>query len=307
MQSDCLNVTPPTTSLVPSENEHKPANRMVLPETRPSLQSVTDYIQEVTTGAGSSADMWGSPVTTFDPILFPGDVFGQGLCFYGERVRLLPISASHQKSGDDLDAPSIKFEIAKALGTGSYTVVYQVRQVLSNYPVPPEDPWLISAVDFDYVPSSPSPVRYGQEYALKCMSKADLDKDALSAQMLEVCGLHFRHELFNLTVVPRPRFTTLFLPTRTSSPSIVSLKHLPISCCYSNTFLARTSSIFWSNRATDTNPNPLPTLPPSKPIPRLPRAFCLVLARTNYFHALAYASSLPCSLRCARVSLLAMR
>lgn len=125
-------------------------------------------------------------------ILFPGDVIGQGLSFHGERVRLLPISPSHHNGDDDLNAPSIKFEVVKAIGTGSYAVVYQVRQILSSYPPPAEDLSPISAVNFDDFPSSPTPGRYGREYALKCLSKADLDKDALSAQMFEVCSFHFR-------------------------------------------------------------------------------------------------------------------
>ena len=119
-------------------------------------------------------------------ILFPGDVIGQGLNFQGERVRLLPISASHLNGDDDLNTSSIKFEVVKALGTGSYAVVYQVRQILSGYPPLTEDLSPISAVNFDDIPSSPAPVRYGREYALKCLSKADLDKDALSTQMFEV-------------------------------------------------------------------------------------------------------------------------
>lgn len=123
-------------------------------------------------------------------ILFPGDVIGQGLNFQGERVRLLPISASHHNGDDDLNAPSIKFEVVRALGTGSYAVVYQVRQILSGYP-PTEDLSPISAVNFDDFPSCPAPVKYGREYALKCLSKADLDKDALSTQMFEVRPLSF--------------------------------------------------------------------------------------------------------------------
>ena len=123
-------------------------------------------------------------------ILLPGDIIGQGLNFQGERVRLLPISASHHTGDDDLNAPSIKFEVVKALGTGSYAVVYQVRQILSGYPPTTEDLSPISAVDFDGI-SCPAPVGYGREYALKCLSKADLDKDALSAQMFEVRAFLF--------------------------------------------------------------------------------------------------------------------
>ena len=66
------------------------------------------------------------------------------------------------------------------------TAVYQVRQILSSYPPLTEDLSPISAVIFEYIPSSPAPVRYGHEYALKCLSKADLYKDSLSTQMFEV-------------------------------------------------------------------------------------------------------------------------
>jgi len=42
-------------------------------------------------------------------ILFPGDIIGQGLDFRGERVRLLPVSASHPSGHSDLNTPSVKF------------------------------------------------------------------------------------------------------------------------------------------------------------------------------------------------------
>jgi len=149
----------------------------------PVLSSLDIPSANVSTQHSRPASAHSSPV---QDILFPGDTIGQGLYFQGERVRLLPISPSHHNGDDHLDAPSIKFEVVRALGTGSYAVVYQVRQILSGYPPPTEDLSPISAVNFDDIPSSPVPTRYGREYALKCLSKADLDKDALSAQMFEV-------------------------------------------------------------------------------------------------------------------------
>jgi len=208
-------------------------------------------------------------------ILLPGDIIGQGLNFQDERVRLLPISASHHNGDDDLNAPSIKFEVVKALGTGSYAVVYQVRQILSRYQPATEDLSPISAVDFDDIPSSSTPVRYGREYALKCLSKADLDKDALSAQMFEVSAFPFPCLRFRSTVTFRQRFTSLCQPTRTSSRSIVPSKPPPTSFCFSNTFPARTSFISWNSHAIITNQNPPPLLPPMSLTLRLPRAFYL--------------------------------
>jgi hypothetical protein len=149
----------------------------------PVLSSLDTPSVNVSSQHSRPSSVHSSPV---QDILFPGDVIGQGLNFQGERVRLLPISASHHNGDDDLNTASIKFEVVKALGTGSYAVVYQVRQILSGYPPPTEDLSPISAVNFDDIPSCPAPVSYGREYALKCLSKVDLDKDALSTQMFEV-------------------------------------------------------------------------------------------------------------------------
>ena len=168
-------------------------------------------------------------------ILFPGDVIGQGLYFHGERVRLLP--TSHHNGDDGLKAPSIKFEVVRALGTGSYAVVYQVRQILSGYPPTTEDLSPISAVNFDDIPSSPSPVMYGREYALKCLSKADLDKDALSAQMFEVCRPHFHPWIISSDCCPQatihqslpthPNIVTLYRTLETPSYLLLLLEYVP--------------------------------------------------------------------------------
>lgn len=122
---------------------------------------------------------------------FPGDVIGEGLYFHNERVHPLPVSAKNHDNDDDLNAPSTKFEIVMDLGAGSYAVVYQVRKILSGHPPLKRSALLTSRVNLDEIRSSPTPVRYGRDYALKCISKINLDKDALRAQMLEVCGAHF--------------------------------------------------------------------------------------------------------------------
>ena len=180
------------------------------------------------------ASIHSSPV---QDILFPGNIIGQGLDFQGERVRLLPISASHHNSDDHLNAPSIKFEVVKALGAGSYAVVYQVRQILSGYPPVAEDLSPICAVDFDDIPSCPAPVKYGREYALKCLSKADLDKDALSAQMFEVCTFRFPAYIspFNYhpqatihqSLPPHPNIVTLYRTLETPSYLLLLLEYVP--------------------------------------------------------------------------------
>jgi len=177
-QSPSIPLTPYSARILPSS----PIPRS------PVLSSLDAPSANVSSQYSRLTSTHSSPV---QDILFSGDVIGQGLDFQGERVRLLPISASHHNGDDDLNAPSIKFEVVRALGTGSYAVVYQVRQILSGCPPPTEDLSPISAVGFDDIPSCSTSIRYGREYALKCLSKADLDKDALSAQMFEVRAFSF--------------------------------------------------------------------------------------------------------------------
>lgn len=208
-------------------SSRSPSNRLApysarLPPSSPIPRS--PVLSSLDTPSANASSYTSRPASTLSApmqdILFPGDVIGQGLYFNDERVRLLPISAGHHSGDDDLNAPSIKFEVVRALGTGSYAVVYQVRQILSGYPPQTEDLSPISAVDFDDIPSSaPSPVRYGREYALKCLSKADLDKDALSAQMFEAT--------IHQSLPTHPNIVTLYRTLETSSYLLLLLEYVP--------------------------------------------------------------------------------
>lgn len=154
-----------------------------------------------------------------DDILIPGDVVGPGLSLHDEMVYPLPLSASHHNGGEELNSSPIKFEVVRTLGTGSTAIVYQVRQILSGCPPATGELSQISLVNSGDIPSSPAPAKYGREYALKCLSKAGLDEDALRAQMFEACNLFFRFLYLNqphlFFFTPRPRFTSLCLPIQT--------------------------------------------------------------------------------------------
>ena len=112
-----------------------------------------------------------------EDVLAPGDVVGDGFFLQGEQIRT--VAAAQQPH-----APAQEFEVIKQLGTGSYAVVYLVHEVLAR-PPRSEDGHMstIGSMEFD----QPRPgVVYGRKYAIKCLSKADLDEDALAVQMSEV-------------------------------------------------------------------------------------------------------------------------
>ena len=82
----------------------------------------------------------------------------------------------------DSKPPANRFEIVKKLGTGSYAVIYLVREVLSR-PAHLDDDH-ITLEGMEHLTSHPT-VEYGRDFAIKCLPKANLD-DALAMQMAEV-------------------------------------------------------------------------------------------------------------------------
>ena len=122
-------------------------------------------------------------------ILSQGDLVGEGLCLQGEIISRVPISSSEPRV--DHDEPAKEFEVVRKLGTGSYAVVYLVREVLSRS-LPSDDGHVAAIGRMDLDDGSPGnqSTEYGREYAVKVLSKANLDEDALTAQLFEVCAQH---------------------------------------------------------------------------------------------------------------------
>lgn len=118
-------------------------------------------------------------------VLAAGDLVGEGLSLQGEPIARVPMSASDPRT--DYDGLAAEFEVVRRLGTGSYAVVYLVREVLSR-PAPSDDGHCaaVGRMDFDDAVSARQSTEYGREYAIKLLSKANLDEDALAAQLFEV-------------------------------------------------------------------------------------------------------------------------
>jgi len=115
-------------------------------------------------------------------VLSPGDVVGEGIPLQGEDIRLVSVHPTDQS-----EPPAQEFEVIRALGTGSYAVVYLVREVLYR-PVPSTDGHIsIEGMELDDTLTSRPAVEYGRDFAIKCLSKVNLDgEEALDAQKAEV-------------------------------------------------------------------------------------------------------------------------
>ncbi len=115
-------------------------------------------------------------------VLVPGDVVGEGSYLKGHVLRL--VANNHHSQ---YQQPAIEFQVIKELGKGSYAVVYLVQEIISK---PQEDDndhmSTIGLMDLDINNNSDKSTCYGRKFAIKCLSKANLDEDALAIQMSEV-------------------------------------------------------------------------------------------------------------------------
>lgn len=125
--------------------------------------------------------------STVEDVLAPGDFVGEGGSLQGETIRLVSFGSTSHTSG--APEPATEFVVKRRLGHGSYAVVYLVQEVLSR-PQPSEDGHMstIGVMEFDSRTSPLPEMVYGREYAIKCLSKANLDEEDLAAQMSEVCA-----------------------------------------------------------------------------------------------------------------------
>ncbi|CAL1707682.1 unnamed protein product [Somion occarium] len=170
--------------------------------------------------------------STLADVLSAGELVGEGLSLQGEIVRKVPIPAPHSDCANEDPAP--EFEVVRKLGTGSYAVVYLVREVLgrtivSGSPSSSVDGHIaaVGRMDFDsesedghgFIRKEKEERIYGREYAVKVLSKANLDEDALEAQLFEAT-LH-------QSLRPHANIVTLHRTLETASFLLLLLEFVP--------------------------------------------------------------------------------
>ncbi|KDR75347.1 hypothetical protein GALMADRAFT_69329 [Galerina marginata CBS 339.88] len=151
-----------------------------------------------------------------EDVLAPGDIVGDGFFLQGEPIRLVSNGAQDHSHRE----PAHEFEVIKQLGTGSYAVVYLVQEVLSR-PLPSEDGHMstIGLMELDNKSVPSLQIVYGRKYAIKCLSKANLDSEALELQMSEVTI----HQSLQL----HPNIATLHRTLETSAFLLLLLEYVP--------------------------------------------------------------------------------
>lgn len=201
------------TNLVASPSSSSPRPRSPYISSRPLASplpvAATPNAPTYPSALSQCASFGGS--STLEDVLAPGDVIGEDLYLQGEKVRLV--------SSSDVDGkpPAKEFEVVRRLGTGSYAVVYLVQEVLFRH-VPSDDGHsILGSMEFDG--SHPSQTVYGRQFAIKLLSKANLDEEALEAQMSEVTI----HQSLRL----HPNIVTLYRTLDTSSFLLLLLEYVP--------------------------------------------------------------------------------
>ncbi|KAG5731274.1 Negative regulator of sexual conjugation and meiosis, partial [Termitomyces sp. T112] len=152
--------------------------------------------------------------SAIEDVLFPGDFVGEAGFLQGETI-VLTHSASRVP---EYQQPAREFQVKRRLGHGSYAVVYLVQEVLYR-PQPSEDGHasILGMMELDS--SKPTEAVYGREYAIKCLSKANLDDEDLAAQMSEVT--------IHQSLRPHPNIVTLHRTLETSSFLLLLLEYVP--------------------------------------------------------------------------------
>jgi serine/threonine protein kinase len=151
--------------------------------------------------------------STLENILSPRDIVGEGCRLQDELIRLVSIG----KPPVDDEEPAREFEVIRQLGTGSYAVVYEVLEVLSR--PPPSDEGHMSLMGSMELDDQRSCFEYGRHYAIKCLSKANLDHEALAAQMSEVT--------IHQSLRSHPNIVTLHRTLETDSFLLLLLEFVP--------------------------------------------------------------------------------
>lgn len=197
LSSPSSDISSPKLPRSPYISARQPLNPVSLPATRPVPSRPS------------------SLVSTVEDVFTPGDAVKEGGLLQGEPIRLVSIGSNPLPEDEE---PAKEFEIVRRLGAGSYAVVYLVLEVL--YRPPPSDDGHITfgQMDMDDKYRRPCTV-YGREYAIKCLSKADLDADALAAQMSEVT--------IHQSLRSHPNIVTLHRTLETSSFLLLLLEYVP--------------------------------------------------------------------------------
>ena len=178
-----------------------------------------------------------------EDVLSHGDIVGEGIPLLGEPLRLVANRSAEHAPAADHQEPATEFEVVRKLGTGSYAVVYHVREVLSRSP-PSEDDHIYPGgrLELDDASISRSlPTEYGRQYAIKLLSKADLDEEELVAQLTEVravtyfslvqvltktiCG-HIQATIHQ-SIPAHPNIVTLYRTLETSAFLLLLLEFVP--------------------------------------------------------------------------------
>lgn len=169
----------------------------------------------------SSSKEQSSLSSRIEDVLSHGDLVGEGIPLQGEPLRLVANPSAEQVPAADHQEPATEFEVVRKLGTGSYAVVYLVREVICRSPSS-EDDYFYPGGRLELDDASPSrspPTEYGREYAIKLLSKADLDEEELAAQLTEAT--------IHQSIPAHPNIVTLHRTLETSAFLLLLLEFVP--------------------------------------------------------------------------------
>ncbi|KAF8262881.1 kinase-like domain-containing protein [Lactarius quietus] len=202
-------------SSLPSPNFPPSALPQVVPRPPYSSSHSNDFPPPPSSKEHSSLSSY------IEDVLSHGDIVGEGIPLQGEPLRLVAHRSAEHVPAADHQEQATEFEVVRKLGTGSYAVVYLVREVICRSP-PSEDDHIYPGgrLELDDASVSRSPTtEYGREYAIKLLSKADLNEEELASQLTEAT--------IHQSIPAHPSIVTLYRTLETSSFLLLLLEFVP--------------------------------------------------------------------------------
>ena len=211
-----LSVPPPPTPLhAPSHSPRRTPSRPIPRSPYVNISPQRYTRQELDSRPVSPS----SEQPALEDVLNEGEWVGEGLRLQRELIRTVPVP--NAPTSNPAQLPAERFEVVRKLGSGSYAVVYLVREVLDSTPPYQDDDDTQLAFDDDFELDVPTrqPTKYGREFAIKCLSKANLNRDALEAQLFEAT--------VHQSLPAHPNIVTLYRTLETDSFLLLLLECVP--------------------------------------------------------------------------------
>lgn len=193
----------------PSAQEAAPQSQYQLPRSLPVYSSGSIPSLEIPTEPDLASHAFNHhdfPTINEDTLAEEDVIIGEGGEGSLHRELIEPVNIPKSAARAE-QAPAVHLQVVRKLGTGSYAVVYLVKEFSRGRSLSGHHEWASLKSSRISIPMPPSiDIQYGRDFAVKCLPRASLSPEELEIQIFDVsCDVHglrvcrmVAHTLFGL-------------------------------------------------------------------------------------------------------------